>query len=161
MQPARDAGAAPQAPGGSDPQPHMPPPAHRAGARRVRQRRPMQTLCDAHKALACKSCRGHRGVRHCCSRHHEGHPRMVPVAGGARPPPPGGGGQRRRQWVGGFLRLGRHAGAHRAFGEPAPRPWEGRGGRHLTKGARSFCRAAAPGLGGGRGAGAAQPAPNP
>ena len=55
--------------------------------------------CDAHSAPACKSCRGHRGVRHCCSRHHEGHPRLVPAAGGARqrtlfglggrcPPPP-------------------------------------------------------------------------
>ena len=91
VQPARDAGAgalapdgaAPQAPGGSDPQPHMPPPAQRAGARSVGQRRPMQTLCVAHRAPACKSCRGHRGVRHCCSRHHEGHPRLVPAAGGA------------------------------------------------------------------------------
>ena len=27
--------------------------------------------------------RGHRGVRHCCSRHHEGHPRLVLAAGGA------------------------------------------------------------------------------
>ena len=47
---------------------------------------------------------GHRGMRHCCSRHHKGHPRLVPAAGGARqrklfglggqcaPSPPGGGG---------------------------------------------------------------------
>ena len=92
MQPARDEGAgarapdgaAPQVPGGTDPQPHMPPPAQRAGARRVGQRRPMQTLCDAHSGPACKSCRGHRGVWHCCSRHHEVHPRLVPAAGGAR-----------------------------------------------------------------------------
>ena len=44
----------------------------------------MQTLCDAHKAPACKSCKGHPGVRHCCSRHHEGHPRLVLAVGGAR-----------------------------------------------------------------------------
>ena len=45
VQPARDAGAGapaldgavPQAPGSSDPQPHMPPPAERAGPRRVGQ----------------------------------------------------------------------------------------------------------------------------
>ena len=44
----------------------------------------MQALCDAHRAPVCKSCRGHRGVRHCCSRHYEGHPRLVLAAGGAR-----------------------------------------------------------------------------
>ena len=51
VQPAREAGAdalapggaAPQAPGSSDHQPHMPPPAERAGARRAAQPRPMQT----------------------------------------------------------------------------------------------------------------------
>ena len=57
--------------------------AQRAGGKRVGQpRRPMQTLCDEHRAPACKSCRGHRGVRHCCSRHHEGHPRVL--GGGQR-----------------------------------------------------------------------------
>ena len=105
VQPARDAGAgalaperaAPQAPGSSEPQPHIPPPAQRAKARRVGQRRPMQTLCDPHRAPACKSCRGHRGVRPCCSRHHEGLPRLVLAAGGVRQrtlfglPPWGGG----------------------------------------------------------------------
>ena len=48
VQPARDSGAealapdgaAPQAPGGRDPQPHMPPPAQQAGARRVEQATP-------------------------------------------------------------------------------------------------------------------------
>ena len=33
----------------------------------------MQTLCDPHWTLAYKSCKGQRGIRHCCSRHHEGH----------------------------------------------------------------------------------------
>ena len=93
VQPARDVGAGalaphgvtPQALGSSDPQPHMPPLAQWAGARRVRQRHPVQTLCDPHRAPACLSCRGHRGVRHCCSRHHKGHPRPVLAAGGAHP----------------------------------------------------------------------------
>ena len=82
VQPARDAGvgawvpngAAPQATGSSDPWPPLPPPAQRAGTRRVGQRRPMQTLRDAHRAPAWKWCGGHQGVWHCCSRHHEGHP---------------------------------------------------------------------------------------
>ena len=57
--------------------------AQRAGGTRVGQpRRPMQTLCNEHRAPACKSCKGHRGVRHCCSRHHEGHPRVL--GGGQR-----------------------------------------------------------------------------
>ena len=55
MQLARDVGvgasapngAVPQATGSSDPQPPLPPPAQRAGTRRVGQRHPMQTLCDA------------------------------------------------------------------------------------------------------------------
>ena len=57
--------------------------AQRAGGERVGQpRRPMQTLCDEHRAPACKSCKGHRGLRHCCNRHHEGHPRVL--GGGQR-----------------------------------------------------------------------------
>ena len=47
------------------------------GKRRGQPRCPMRTLCDEHKALGCKLCKGHRGVRHCCSRHHEGHPRVL------------------------------------------------------------------------------------
>ena len=50
---------------------------------------PMRAPCDEHRAPTCKSCKGHRGVRHCCSRHHEGHPRAMeggqwclPVHGG-------------------------------------------------------------------------------
>ena len=43
----------------------------------------------SHGAL-CKSCKGHRGVRHCCSRHHEGHPRVL--GGGQRCLPVLGGG---------------------------------------------------------------------
>ena len=39
-------------------------------------------VCDEHRAPACKSCRGHRGVRHCCSRHHEGHSKVL--GGGQR-----------------------------------------------------------------------------
>ena len=49
-------------------QPPSPPQkrAQRAGEERVGQpRRPMQTLCDEHRAPACKSCKGHSGVRHC------------------------------------------------------------------------------------------------
>ena len=92
MQPPHGAGAgalapagnAPQAPVGDDPQPPLPPAAQQAGMRRVGQRRPIQTLCDAHRAPACHSCKGHQGVRHCCSRHHKGHPRQATVAGGAR-----------------------------------------------------------------------------
>ena len=74
-------------------QPPSPPQkrAQRAGGKRVGQpRRPMQTLCDEHRAPACKSCKGHRGVRHCCSRHHEGHPRVL--GGGQRCLPVQGGG---------------------------------------------------------------------
>ena len=74
-------------------QPPSPPQkrAQRAGGKRVGQpRHPMQTLCDEHRAPACKSCKGHRGVRHCCSRHHEGHPRVL--GGGQRCLPVQGGG---------------------------------------------------------------------
>ena len=58
MQPACDAGAeapVPDGAGNNDPQKPLPPPAQQAGTRRVGQRRPMQTLCDAHRAPACKS----------------------------------------------------------------------------------------------------------
>ena len=62
----------------------------RAESKRVVQpRRPMQTVCDEHRAPACKSCKGHRGLRHCYRRHHQGHPtvmgggdRCLPVQGG-------------------------------------------------------------------------------
>ena len=47
------------------------------GKRTGQPRRPIQTLCDERRAPACKSCKGHRGVRHCCSRHHEVHPRVL------------------------------------------------------------------------------------
>ena len=50
----------------------------------------------------------HRGVRHCCSRHHKGHPRLAPAVGGARQctifgmggvcTPGGGGGATMRRW---------------------------------------------------------------
>ena len=63
----------------------------REGGKRVGQpRRPMQNLCDDHKAPACKSCKEHRGVRQCCSRHHEGHPKVM--GGGQRCLPVQGGG---------------------------------------------------------------------
>ena len=81
----------------------------------------MQNLCDAHRASACKLCRGH---------------------GGAATTTLGAGAYRAR----------RRAGAHRALGEPAPRPWEGRRGKHLTPGPLSFRRAAALVVGGGGGA---------
>ena len=115
MVPARTApdGAAPQTPVGEDPHLPLPPPVRQSGTRRVGQRHPMQTLCDAHKAPVCKSCRRHRGVRHCCNRHHQGHPGLVLAAGGARQrtligmgglcapsPPLSGEGRRCRQWGG-------------------------------------------------------------
>ena len=75
--------------------------AQRVGGKRTGQpRRPMQTMCDEHKAPACKSCKGHRGVRHCCSRHHEGHPRVL--GGGAVQrclPVQGGGGGHNSNWA--------------------------------------------------------------
>ena len=40
----------------------------------------IQTLCDEHPSM--QVMQGHRGVRHCCSRHHEGHPRVL--GGGQR-----------------------------------------------------------------------------
>ena len=86
--------------------------AQRAGGKRVGQpRRPMQTLCDEHRAPACKSCKGHRGVRHCCSRHHEGHPRVL------------GGGQRCLPVQRGGLQLQQQAGVLPSGGSavvPAP-----------------------------------------
>ena len=51
-------------------------------------------------------------------------------------------------------------GLHGALREPATRSWEGTGNQHLTRGAQSFRRAPASGVGGGRG-GSAHPAPNP
>ena len=69
------------------------------GGKRIGQpRRPTQTLCDEHRAPACKSCKGHRGVRHCCSRHHKGHPRVL--GGGQRCLPVQGGGGGLQQQLG-------------------------------------------------------------
>ena len=82
----------PQGAGPGQPRQILPPSppqkrAQRVGGKRTgQQRRPMQTLCDEHRAPACKSCKGRRGVRHCCSRHNEGHPRVRGGGGG------GGGG---------------------------------------------------------------------
>ena len=65
------------------------------GGRTGQPQRPTQTLCDEHWAPACKSCKRHKGVRHCCSHHHEGHPRVL-GGGGQRCPPVQGG------WGGGL-----------------------------------------------------------
>ena len=125
----------------------------------------MQALHDAHRAPACKSCKGHRGVRHCCSRHHEGQPRLVPAVGGARqrtltkmgglcapcPRGGGGGGSDDNNGGGGLTGVRYRDGTHRALGEPATGPWEGGGGRHVTQGAKSFRCAATPRVGGGGG----------
>ena len=51
----------------------------------------------------------------------------------------------------GLTWLGCRASIYRALGEPAPGPWEGRGGRHVTRGAQSFRRAGRPGVGRGQG----------
>ena len=56
------------------------------------------------------------------------------------PPPRGGGGAATTTGGGGggLTGVGRRAGTHKALGEPATRPWEGRGGRggrRLTRGA--------------------------
>ena len=129
--------------------------AQRAGGKRVGQpRRPMQTLCDEHRAPACKSCKGHRGVRHCCSRHHEGHPRVLGggqrclpvqrggaaaaatsgrlalrrVGGRASPHDQGGGGRPSRAGDGGVA-PGRHTG-------PRSGPREGLRGGHIASGRR-------------------------
>ena len=64
-----------------------------AGGKRVGQPQcPMQTRCNEHRAPACKSCKGHKGVWHYCSRHHKGHPGVM---GGEQwcMPVRGGGGQ--------------------------------------------------------------------
>ena len=124
--PATD-GDAPQSPISHDPQPPLP------------QQRHMQPLCDSHRAPACKSCQGPRGLRQCCSRHHEGHPRLVLAAGGARqrmlfgsvrPAPPLGG----RVGIGG--KNGGEA-PQRSGAVPAPtvRSWSPRRGHWRAKGA--------------------------
>ena len=79
-----------------DPPPSPPPRIRRVGSRRVGRRCPLQALCDAHRVHACKSCRGHMGVRHYCSRHHEGHPRLAPGWEEFVAPAPLGGGMMRR-----------------------------------------------------------------
>ena len=80
----------------------------------------MQTLCDEHRAPACKSCKGHRGVRHCCSRHHKGHPRVL------------GGGQRcllvQRGGEGGATALSGRVALQRVGARASPRDQGGGGG---------------------------------
>ena len=148
--------------------------AQRAGGKRVGQpRRPMQTLCDEHRAPACKSCKGHRGVRHCCSRHHEGHPRVLgggqrclpvqrgglqqqagvlPSGGSALVPAPvtrgggGGGGWGASRAGDGGAAPGRHTG-------PRSGPREGLRGGHIATGRRP---SAAPRHTGGAGGGIGQ-----
>ena len=76
-------GAPQRQPGGPPPPSPTQQAARRARGKRAGQpRRPMQTLYDDHRAPACKSCKGHRGVRHCCSHHHAGHPRLAGGGGG-------------------------------------------------------------------------------
>ena len=131
--------------------------AQRVGGKQSGQpRRPMQTLCDEHRALACKSCKGHRGVWHCCSRHHEGHPKVLGgqrcllVQGGGcsnnwalcpsegrcarRLPCPGEGA--------GSSRAGSSGAATRGHAGAVARPREGLRGGHMTRGGTSFRRAA-------------------
>ena len=162
------AGDAPWAPVSDDSRPPLPLPAQRAGSRRVGQRRPMQSLCDVHRVPACKSCLVHRGVRHCCSQHHEGHHQLVPVAGGARhrtlfgvggvcapcpPPPPGVGGDDDNDEEEASQRSGAAPAPTGCSGSPEAGPWGGRGDGYLTLAPQSFRRTATPGVGGGRGVG--------
>ena len=65
---------------------------------RTRQRRPethkrrrKTWVCEAHRHPPCRACvLAHRGVRYCCARGHQGHPRvpaMCPPAAGQAPTP--------------------------------------------------------------------------
>ena len=140
-----------------------PPPSSRGrvGVQKVHQRS-MPTLCDLHRAPACKSCKGHTGVGHCCSRHHEGHP-------AGRPQQPRGGQRRLRQTPGGggpeagdtfrclrdrsFRVRGRGGGAQglgATVRHEGPPQGHGRasGGGHLTWRPQSFRRAGLKGEGG-------------
>ena len=65
---------------------------------RTRQRRPethkrrcKTWVCEAHGHPPCRACAiAHRGVRYCCARGHQGHPRvpaMCPRAAGRAPTP--------------------------------------------------------------------------
>ena len=78
--------------------PHMGAPTGRATKQRV-----MLCMCEEHRALACKSCTGHLGVRHCCPWHRPGHPTGAPLQLGAWfgqgwcTQAAGGGGQERAQ----------------------------------------------------------------
>ena len=168
---ARMGGATWSRAGGARPQ--RPPTTPTTGGAAGEQRHPMQTVCDAHRAAACKSCGGHRGMRHWCSRHHKGYPRLVLVAGGVcqraliwigglcAPPPPKKGRAATTTMGGGLTGLWRHACTHRALREPAAGPWEGGGGGHLTQGAQLFRPAATLGVCRGRGVGGAQPVLDP
>ena len=92
----------------SEPPPPPRPPlsllAQQVWLRRVGQRCPMHSLCDARRALVCKSCRGQRGVRQCCTPHTElsccgGRGCAIAQAlrdGRCVPPPPPGGVMMRR-----------------------------------------------------------------
>ena len=116
--------------------------AQRVGGKRVGQpRRPMHTLCDEHRAPACKSCKGHRGVRHCCSRHHEGHPR---VFGGGTTVPAGPEGGAAAAATGGRLALRRSAIV------PAPMT-KGEGGGPAGQGTAASPRGGTQGPGQGHG----------
>ena len=64
---------------------------------RTRQRRPethkrrrKTWVCEAHGHPPCRACAlAHRGVRYCCARGHQGHPRvpaMCPLPRGEPPP---------------------------------------------------------------------------
>ena len=55
------------------------------------KRRQKSWVCEAHGHPPCRACAlAHRGVRYCCARGHQGHPRvpaMCPPAAGRAPTP--------------------------------------------------------------------------
>ena len=100
------------------------------------KRRRKTWVCEAHRHPPCRACAlAHRGVRYCCARGHQGHPRvpaMCPPAAGRAPTP--------------LRRLGTRRASQRAPGRgggatPSPQEardahtGEGGGGAH-TRGAR-------------------------
>ena len=124
-------------------------------------RRPMQALCDEHRALACKSCKGHKGVRHCCSRHHQRPPRVLGV--GSTVSAGSGEGGAAATWHYALQRAGASAGtlfrgrgrgssragsssaATRGHAGAATRPREGLRGGHTTRGGRPSAALDTPG----------------
>ena len=101
--------------------------AKRVGGKRTGQpRRPIQTPCDEHRAPTCKSCKGHRGVRHCYSRHHEAGARTGSLVRGTG-------------W--GSSRAGSSGAATRGHAGAGAWPREGLAGGHITRGG---CPSAAP-----------------